>query len=65
MVSERQRRYYRRHRDRLIEFHRKRRLDRKDKGMCVRCGIELDEDMDRGRVKCQNCREGISYEVWI
>lgn len=38
---------------------RKIRARRRDEGRCTSCGVPLHSDMDTGKVKCLNCREGI------
>jgi len=60
--NERKKRFHKRNRERLNAKHRELRKKWKDEGKCIRCGNDLDEDIDYERVKCQNCREGICYE---
>ena len=41
----------------------KRRAMFRKSGRCTKCGAVLDPDIDEGFITCQNCREGIFYEV--
>lgn len=53
--------YYRKNRVELIQKGRESRKQRVANGECIRCGNDLDLDIDSG-TKCQNCREGVFYE---
>ena len=38
-------------------------LKRKQNNCCISCGIKLHVEIDKGHVKCMNCREKLSIGV--
>lgn len=41
------------------------RVVREKKGLCVKCGNPLNEDADRNKINCINCREGGKWNYLI
>lgn len=41
------------------------RLQRQEDGLCVKCGSPLNEDADKGKINCINCRENTKWNHLI
>lgn len=49
--------------DRTKEYTKRKaqRLERRERGLCTRCGVPLDISKDKGRFTCGRCRESYRY----
>jgi hypothetical protein len=54
--------YYFKNRQLCCDNAAKKRIRRKNLGLCSTCGNKKDEDVDKGYIECQNCRERLLSE---